>query len=978
MITKYGDKYEGVVTNALNPTSNSILSLRMTRNISDEPLNPQNGVVPNANNMVGAGSQYAMNFDLQDVADVIVNDLSTPQPSKLQNGRSLSDEQRRNMTDKAVGAGSAFQTDMGISGHRDVRERELKPWIPEGDGGIDASLESGGHVAWDQFETNERLFGTTSTYDESHYTTQIDRSSPSYKIREERARKIAQEIEGKLGETAHLREERGQALEEDAEDEESKYSGVRRELTPNYAPLLTGTPNTYTPPARRPPSSQPTVSGAPVDPAIISAQLSRPDGVKVALPRNGLKMNEAKANDNKLVPASGILAVPSTTSIDKPEQSSMNASSQIKGSDKTTTKLDLAASASENVLPENETEGVETRVLEKFRQFATAEKLKLTERKRAQASQDRTAKLNDLKRFSSSFRLKTPIPVDLVGILAKDPAKQEQIMEKARFEHEQTGVPANTQDPGAPDATTVPGDDSLPAVAKFDASMMPAPLPADRQSFLALRNRDRLPVQTGRNERSNQNPTAFAGRGAPLYSQRPSAMNQDRKQAPVPVPAPIPLPDPRMPSGPVVDQSNLSSPQRSSLHTPTSAVSAKFNAKAHEFRPNVNAAVFNPTSSNAPSSPASAQRAASVSRTATPSSFFGTRKPLAVADRPRISKHFNPIIKMKSTEEQRKRDKEAGKEVPNYKDYASNGGIPNAYNTGPRWFVKEENAEKSYVQVFEKPPMPSPHQSRSNSAQQISYHQQIPQHMQNGQHGIPQISAPMYTTPHQAPYAHYDESHRMAVPVSTASSQYVSPRLQSTQMGMTGYNPAMGHHLQMAYGQMPQFYASQAGQPPAPMRQFSGQQFMHSPAAQMATPVMMPQGTPGTYMAVPAQFQQMPMQSPGAAYAFPQQNGYPSPGRSAPMMHQGSQQGHSGGQPMMYTMSQQNHTPYGHQARMGNLQPSYGTQSPYGSSPRQVQQYPMRTMSSGYGGKMMQQMPSSHGPPPGAPQQPSAYGQSEA
>ena len=31
------------------------------------------------------------------------------------------------------------------------------------------------------------------------------------------------------------------------------------------------------PPARRPPSGQPTVTGAPVDPAIISSQLARPD-----------------------------------------------------------------------------------------------------------------------------------------------------------------------------------------------------------------------------------------------------------------------------------------------------------------------------------------------------------------------------------------------------------------------------------------------------------------------------------------------------------------------------------------------------------------------------------------------------------------------------------------------------------------------------------------------------------------------------
>ena len=39
-------------------------------------------------------------------------------------------------------------------------------------------------------------------------------------------------------------------------------------------------------------------------------------------------------------------------------------------------------------------------------------------------------KLNDLKKFADSFKLHTPIPSDLVQIIAKDPAKLKEIQDK--------------------------------------------------------------------------------------------------------------------------------------------------------------------------------------------------------------------------------------------------------------------------------------------------------------------------------------------------------------------------------------------------------------------------------------------------------------------------------------------------------------------------------------------------------------------
>ncbi len=44
-------------------------------------------------------------------------------------------------------------------------------------------------------ETNERLFGVGTDFNEEDYTTKLDRSDPSFKDKEAKAIKIAREIE---------------------------------------------------------------------------------------------------------------------------------------------------------------------------------------------------------------------------------------------------------------------------------------------------------------------------------------------------------------------------------------------------------------------------------------------------------------------------------------------------------------------------------------------------------------------------------------------------------------------------------------------------------------------------------------------------------------------------------------------------------------------------------------------------------------
>lgn len=806
------------------------------------------------------------------------------------------------------------------------------------------------------------MFGTTSTFDENDYTTTIDRSDPSFKRKQAEADRIAREIERSTSTNAHIREERGQALENDGDDEEDKYSGVRRSER-NFPPLNSGTPNAYTPPARRPPTGQATVRGAPVDPAIISAQVARPDGTRAAVPKAPAKTGEVL---NQQINKTSETAAAAQAGQGSKETASTEGSlhpSEVSNKPEKSRSIANSVSPNRNASQENPTENVENKLLDQFKQFASLEKLKFQNQRRAQASQDRTAKLNDLLRFSQSFKLKTPIPNDLVGILAKDPVKQEQIIEKAKKEVEETKSAAvSPTKPSEPKALR-----AVPA-PKFDPSTIPAPLPAFG------RGRGGVPSNAPRTDRPSQQQANFAGRGmSNQFQQRSNGASQDRKSAmPHTVPTPIPIYEGTRlpPTGPAADQSGLSSPHRSSVHTPTSAVSTKFNVKAMEFRPNANAPAFNPTApSNAPSSPSSVQRTRSISRAASPSAFFGSRKPKPAAERPSIEDNFNPIKKMKSDTE--KKEAEESKKL-----FPMNGGIPYAFTTGPRWDVMPENGEKAYNQAFEKQATPaiSPVQSRSSSTTHIPYQNQVPQHLQNGQQSHPQISTP-HRTPSYMQGPHYPNhgDERMQMPAGSPQV-YPSPHVTPGQMV---YPSPMAHPVQMAYGQQP-YFGAQTNQGPMQMRQYQGTpQFMHTQHGQLAAPLMVQQQSSGPYMAISQSYNsQMQMYSPSPSHAYPQQNGYPSPGRGAPMMmHQNSQQGHHSQQVMYGVPGQGGQMMYQQQgSQMRGYPPPQGN---YASSPHQHHGFPQRAMSNGYGQmpKMMppQPMQGNQGLPPTGPAQHGGY-----
>ncbi len=861
-----------------------------------------------------------------------------------------------------TGSAAKFRTDGDISGNRSRGERALQPWVPDGPENTNLSLESGARGEWDQFAVNQTLFGTQSTYDENQYTTTLDRSSESYKSREPWAEKMRREIEGSQSANVHMREERGHIAHDDGDDEEAKYSGVRK-VDPAFPPLPIGGQNKYTPPARRAPTGQSTIAGAPVDPAIISAQLSRPgskpnQATQAPIHKQAVVVNVQAGDANAAAVAS---AIPETAAeiVSKDDASKQES-------------MDSPASPQKFPSPSGHTEGVETKVLQQFRQFADAEKQKLVEKKRAQASQDRTAKLNELLRFSRTFKLKTPIPGDLVGILAKDPGKQEAIIEKAKREHEESASAATS--PSAPAAAeSATRKAGLPQITAIP----------DRQTF--NRARGGFSQAAGRPERGISQQGLLQGRNTGI-PQRPGG-HQDRKPIQPPnIPAPIPILDGRPPpTGPMADQVSLTSPQRSNLQTPTSASSSKFNlnVKAMEFRPNTNAPLFNPSvSSNAPSSPSSVQRTTSTSRAASPSTFFGSRKPRPTSERPSVMANFNPIKKIKAEVVSRKGGEKSAKSEEGgtaFKDYSGNGGIPNAYQTLPRWTVRTENDKKSYLEEFERPAMPtmSPAQGGSGSTHQVLYQNQLP-HMPTGPANIPQISTPQHMRPAgpQSYHHQYDDG-QPRVHMQMSGQVFPSPSIQSRQP--SAYASPMGNPAQLAYQQQPYFGA---GQMPMQMRQFQGTPAMMQSQGQMTAPMMMQQQSNGPYMQIPPQYnQQMPLYSPNPPHVYPQQNGYGSPSRAPMMMQQGSQQGHHHGQPMMYTMSAQNGPmAYTQPGQMGMMR-GYTPQQ-YGTSPQHG--YPMqqtRTMSSGYGQIPQKVMPAhlqgGQAPPMNAPQQPAAYAQME-
>ncbi|KAL5377198.1 hypothetical protein PMIN02_011593 [Paraphaeosphaeria minitans] len=953
---KNGEKYTGVLSGTnLDPTEMRYV-FKMVKKVQAASDTHVNGNSEPSDDYIGSGDDHVMIFDMGDVADFHVNGVVLDKThSKGRNGA------------------SSFRTDTDISGNMAFRERTLQKWEPSTDASANLSLESSGQSSgWDQFATNERLFGVRSDYDENLYTTTIDRSHPQYVERAALAEKKAREIEGSSALNSHVREERSQNVaggDKDI-DEEDLYSGVLRP---------SGQSNKYTPPARRPPSGQPTISGAPVDPAIISSQLARPDSSAA----KSTQRTASPATEKPAVAEPPKAAEPSVAEATTAPQAELSGGLTSKAETKTVPATKPVADQAQKPStalkpavggvarrPQNATANVEHEVLDSFKQFSAAEKLRMSERQRNIQRESKAVKLNDLKKFSQNFKLNTPVPSDLVPILAKDEAKQAQIVEKAL----KTVQEIKATPPKSATASVDPKSVPRPVNAKADAPQPTANTSVDRQQnqrprpgqapFGSATMRER----TGHNQNMNQ----MAPRNHGMLSTRLQMNQQQHKQqGNMPyngIPQPIPVQDARIPppTGP--------SASSSGVPTPTSSATPKFNVRAMEFRPTANA--FQPggqPSNHSSPRPDSTSRQEPPRKVQLTSFFSGKRPTVQPLD---LAESFNPILRLR---------KESTEDAQKARQYATNGGIQPTYHTPPTWDFPTANTDKGYKDMFERPasqPLSTPHMIGNGP---VPHQHQLPPQFQ-GPQGVPQGQTPQHTPrhppvqPHHGPGPHQFEAQHMQFSHST-SSIHPSSRPMPGYMYSAQPQPMPGYPQQVPmqpYGMSPgvQHVQLRAGH--------GGPQFVTPPGPGMGGQMMTNQPSNGPYMGIPTnpQMQMYPGAPPtgfnqysGQMPTGPGANGYPnSPRVGAPMMaHQGSQQGHNG-QQMMYMQHGAQGPPMFTQVPPGSMTPMRGPypqpHQPHYGSPHQHHQFPQQphrvTASGSYSQPMIPQhsLPA-QGPPTG-------------
>lgn len=674
------------------------------------------------------------------------------------------------------------------------------------------------------------------------------------------------------------------------------------------------------PPARRPPTGQPGVPGVPVDPAIIESSVARP--------KTNQSHNEERSTDASPAPrdstgkfpggsgSMNIFNLDIDSSMDATSQNKQEAAKRDSTASSVTEKMPAVTSASRvpsavagpstDKTPSKEggaAATVEKDVYNAFKQFNQGEKMRIIEQQRNKAHHNKTVKLNDLKKFSENFKLHTPVPQDLVPILAKEKSKQDEIVQKALQQVQELKV----SPPKQPSPSTATEQKATKPTGPRNESGVSSPMAPQERQQGQQRSRQNQPnfsqsVRGGERPYQNQIPNLPPRQGPGNLGPRLNITTQQHRAgmvAPANLQHPVPI-DPRMPpTGPSASSSGVQSPSGT----------LRFNVKATEFRPNPAAHTFQPSSN--PSTGSSPVREPSTR----PTEIKLPKKGDYLAGKSKekdsdLETDHNPVVRME------KEVVDQGKQV----EYQTNGGIPQAYRTPPTWEIPQDNQDKTYDMIFEaqvtsavspqppvvgQPPMP--------------HHQQLPIHLQQGAQmpQMPQMQTPQHTPrnypvqPHHGGPGgpHHMDDHRMQFSASTSSIQ-PSPRAMPPFIAYGGQGP---QGVPMYPGSMPAYSVS-PGAHPMTMRQVS------SGAPGFITPqgpgmggghMMANQPSAGPYMQMTPQMQ---MYSPGPVQVYPHGgpmppqagiNGYPSPRPPAPMMaHQGSQQGHPQSQMIYMTPGQ--------------------------------------------------------------------------
>ena len=692
---------------------------------------------------------------------------------------------------------------------------------------------------------------------------------------------------------------------------------------------LTGRENKYTPPAKRAPTGQATISGAPIDPAIISSQLKATQPKK-NVPTSGTDKSTS-SRPEQLKTESKQKGEKSQKSADVKSQDA-GISETKTGDSKTSEKsTPLRSPAATGGSTPSATATVERDVLNSFKNFAAVQRSNAEKARIGKAKADKEVKLTELKFFANTFKLSTPVPNDLIGIIAKDPSKQKEIQARAMQNAEEVQKAkdaAKLKDvqsketqakPSTESQTPTPASDPKPQASRPQAPHtsshpnMSNRHGGNRQSYGPSYNAQQFP----RGDRSGQQQS----QGRPTGNLAQRLRNVEHHKASQPPHAPGQL-DARLPPTAPANGGDGSFSRRPSG---TPGHMNKLNPNTQEFRPNAFAPAFNP--------------AAQPSTTSSPRSAITNQAPEpppAPALKPAVRRKTKPVdCKKCSILAHVKTVK-----PPQGRNWDDNGGLRPTYDTAPTWRQLPDKEDESstmnvtYKQYFERNPFAGPAGTLTtpNPAPvlpHMAHQHQLPFHLQQGAHMAPrpsphmppmQMHGPPHSHSQHMGYANTDD-HRMVH--SNSSQSFASPRMSQAPV-----YPPMSSPGQAPYGQpVMQPFSSNAphmGQ----YRSFSNNpQYMPQQQGHMGGPMMMqPQymsGPQGMLM-TPPQMQMYPSSQgqfmpPGSVAVPPQQmaasNGYPSPGRptAAPMAHQGSAQGQQ---------------VYGMSPSMPYQQPAYGAQAP--------------------------------------------------
>ncbi|KAN0064983.1 poly(A)-binding protein binding protein [Thecaphora frezii] len=347
----------------------------------------------------------------------------------------------------------AFRTDTEISRGIDPlgNGRTLQRWsddpdlakldsdVPEwaaadGNGGLDGD-GSGNAKGWDQFAANEARFGIKSDYEETLYTTTLDRSGKDFKEKEREAERIAREIMSQSTNNPHLAEERGQTDDSGA-NEEDKYGAVVRG------------PNAYVPPALRKAAAAAAAAagkGAASN-GLAAAVAGRTNGSAAAVPANAVSTKAATGPsaatstaapapapapalapiDAAAAAASGAPAAAAPATADaapsEPKTQEMPPPPIVNVKVPSPNLPHQEQSKSGAASPESAKKNPDAAnpLMGDFRQFVSSERERLEKKKAALAKKEKDTRLADLKTWASTFKLKTPMPNDVASVVQKD------------------------------------------------------------------------------------------------------------------------------------------------------------------------------------------------------------------------------------------------------------------------------------------------------------------------------------------------------------------------------------------------------------------------------------------------------------------------------------------------------------------------------------------------------------------------------